>query len=129
MPSQKPWPKNKCLWTLTAILLVLTMLSACGGTNISNSNPSTKPTATSTTSVITHKSTPTSTSIPTKASNKPERVNPICSSAHLDELARDVYVNRDLATKQLKLMKQAGIKHVRMDFPRYSLEPSKGVWD
>jgi len=56
-----------------------------------------------------------------KAANKPKRVNPLCSSAHLTWLSQ-----ADL-DRQTTLMQQAGIQWVRLDFAWFDMELSPNV--
>jgi len=54
--------------------------------------------------------------------NKPKRVNPLCTAAHLTWLAQ-----ADL-DRQITLMQQAGIQWVRLDFAWFDMEMSPNVY-
>jgi arabinogalactan endo-1,4-beta-galactosidase len=80
--------------------------------------PTPRPTATPTVT-----STPTPTATPTPTPIKPNRVNPVCISSHLNELS-----NNDIV-RQLDLMQQAGINWTRFDFVWNEMEFAQGTWD
>jgi hypothetical protein len=54
--------------------------------------------------------------------SRPRRINPVCSSAHLNRLSK---ANLD---RQTSLMQQAGIQWVRFDFVWFDMEPSPNVY-
>jgi hypothetical protein len=56
-----------------------------------------------------------------KTTNKPKRVNPLCSSAHL------TWLSQAELDRQTTLMQQAGIQWVRSDFAWFDMEPSPSV--
>ncbi len=62
-----------------------------------------------------------SAGVSAKATSKPKRVNPVCSSAHFTWLSQ-----ADL-DRQTTFMQQAGIQWVRLDFAWFDMEPWPNV--
>src|SRR5262245_33834490 len=57
-----------------------------------------------------------------KATHKPKRVNPLCSSAHL------TWLSQTELERQTALMQQAGIQWLRLDFAWFDMEFSPNVY-